>query len=232
MKWLSLLLDIVYPPSCIHCGTRGFWWCETCRNGVERLEQDPCAKCLKIHSGASCHGSLPFDGVVACGYYHSPPLRRMVAAVKYQGVTALARDVEIFLSQERTVRSMTFPWSHELSLSLFPMPLASSRERERGFNQAAWLAERMRAAWHLSGQCLDQDIITRSPLISPQAEIEDPHLRAANVSGSFAIHGTVPEAILLIDDVVTTGSTAQEAARCLKKAGAKRVYLACLALGR
>ncbi len=231
-SWVSVFLDTMYPPSCIHCGARGFWWCETCREKVERLDCDPCPQCLKMHGVGLCNDTLPFEGVVACGYYHSPPLRRMIAAVKYQGVTALACDVEVFLSRERMARSAIFPWSHEPSLHLLPMPLASSRERERGFNQAVWLAERMRAAWHFSGPLLHQDILTRSLLISPQAEIDDPNIRAANVSGSFMVHGTVPEAILLIDDVVTTGSTAKEAALCLKKAGAKRVYVTCLALGR
>ena len=238
---VSLLLDILYPPSCVHCGAKESpshsaretrWWCEKCQNDAECLKRDPCPRCLTEHSETACRGGLPFDGIVACGYYHSPPLRRAIASIKYQGMTALASDLESFLRQYRQSRSEPFPWAQEPSLHIFPMPLALSRERERGFNQAKWLAERMRIAWNISAPFADQDLLTRSALLSPQAEIDEPSIRATNVAGSFAVHGLAPEAILLVDDVVTTGSTAKEAALCLKKGGTKRIYMACLALGR
>ncbi len=208
------------------------WWCEKCQNDAECLKSDPCPKCLKEHSETTCRGDLPFDGVVACGYYHSPPLRRAIASVKYQGMTALAPDLECFLRQYQQSRSEPFPWARESFLHILPMPLASSRERERGFNQAKWLSERMRIAWNISALFADQDLLTRSALLSPQAEIDDPSIRAANVAGSFVAHSLAPEAILLVDDVLTTGSTAKEAALCLKNAGTERIYVACLALGR
>jgi predicted amidophosphoribosyltransferase len=90
----------------------------------------------------------------------------------------------------------------------------------------------MRIAWGIAAPFADHDLLTRSALLSPQAEIDDPSIRATNVAGSFLAHGSTPESVLLVDDVMTTGSTAKEAALCLKNAGTKRVYVACLALGR
>ncbi|HWQ99419.1 MAG TPA: hypothetical protein VN397_01065 [Candidatus Methylomirabilis sp.] len=224
------VLDVIYPPKCVSCRTPGDWWCAACRASVERMGRHPCPHCLSTdlcHSSAGCTGTLPFLGVVSTGYYHSRPLRRLVAEIKFQGVTAAASSLEAYLASF----TCPFPWSCEPRLQIQPMPLSASRERDRGFNQAAWIADRMRAAWKIRGSVAD--VLVRRPRSVTQAELDhEGGLRAANVRGAFAATRRLTGAILLVDDVVTTGSTAAEAARALLAAGAQRVYLATLAVGK
>jgi ComF family protein len=233
MAFLNPLLDLLYPPKCVCCSSMQDWWCVTCRSAVETLAQQPCARCLSLeagHDAASCAGELPFTGVVATGFYHSPPLRRLVGSLKYDGVTASAQAVEEYL-RTTYARLDVLPWEHESSLMIHPMPLSVCRERERGFNQAAWLAERFRVAWNIRGDMADCLIRARGSMA--QADVaHNLRLRRANVQGQFRCSIPVFAPMLLVDDVVTTGSTAAEAARALLRAGASRVYLLALALGK
>jgi competence protein ComFC len=257
---LDFLLDLLYPPSCASCGSPGAWWCADCRGDVERLAVNPCPRCLCASAGhdrAACGGSLPFAGVVATGYYHSPSLRKMIGDLKFRGVTEIRRDLAAYL--RTAVDDQNFPWISEPALAIQPVPLAPRRERERGFNQSAIIADVLREA--LLSETETISCLSRVASRTPQANIEDHALRAANVSGEFVSaigrgagddqwetgsgkHRTgffsrfpvgvsrspIPPAVLLVDDVVTSGSTSGEAARALLAAGAERVYLFALAL--
>jgi len=215
MKWF---LDLLYPPQCVACKQKGAWWCAQCRGDVERLgAQD-----------VPLEGTLPFAGVLATGFYHSPSLRRFISELKYQGVTAAEKEVEAYLRET----SLPQPWKEESSLVIIPMPLADGRERERGFNQAAWIAARLKNAWNVPGE-IRHDLLLRRKTVAAQAELDhDAALRSANIRGAFQVVGSISDPVLLVDDVVTTGSTAAEAARALIDAGAPRVYLATLAVGK
>lgn len=221
------VLDAIYPPRCVSCRRPDAWWCADCRAGVERLEHDPCARCLSTRSGHVCAGTLPFAGVVSTGFYHSRPLRRLIAELKFQGLTAVGPDLEMYLSDG----SGPFPWAGETSIAIQPMPLAPGRERQRGFNQAAWIAERMRVAWNIPGG--RTALLARRASTFAQADLDhDGKLRKANISGTFVATRRVASPVLLVDDVVTTGSTAGEAAQVLLASGVPRVYLATLAVGK
>lgn len=215
---MTFLLDLLYPPCCVVCKAKGEWWCAQCRSDVERLTD----------SDVVLEDAQPLTGIVATGFYHSPPLRRFIGELKYQGVTAGEASIQAYLREMR----ISFPWKDEERLAIVPMPLADRRERERGFNQAAWLASQMKEAWDISGE-IRTDVLLRQKMITAQAELDhDAELRSANIAGAFHVIGSVTDSVLLVDDVVTTGSTAKEAARCLLVAGAPRVYLAALAVGK
>lgn len=227
------LLDIIYPPFCISCGKSGSWWCASCRDHVELLTGNPCSQCLSVesdHDSASCSGGLPFAGVVSTGFYHSKPLRQFIAEMKYRGVTASETDMEDYLRSFASKRRAPFPWKDEENLQLQPMPLAEPRERDRGFNQAEWIAERLRRTWLPEAKMIDA--LIRRPSSITQASIEEHALRSANVQGEFTATKTVHGSVILVDDVVTTGSTAAEVARTLIRAGAGRIYLVSLAIGK
>lgn len=226
-------LDLLYPPACVACGANGDWWCLDCRSFIDRPPQDPCPHCLAIdpdHQHVDNSG-LPFTGVVSTGFYHAPALRRLIAALKYEGVTATKPAVEAYLYTALAERPVPTPWQKERSLLIQPMPLAAGRERERGFNQATWFAERLQRAWVIDGERVD--LVQRRRGTMAQAELaHETALRSANVRGQFFVAQRLTQPVLLVDDVVTTGSTAAEAARSLLSAGAPRIYLATLAIGK
>jgi ComF family protein len=112
-----------------------------------------------------------------------------------------------------------------------PVPLHPSRRRERGYDQAALLARGLAVTLDLT---YDGQVLRRTRRTRQQTTL-DVRGRQRNVAGAFA--ATLPldgEAVLLIDDVVTTGATIESAAMALREAGADRVYglaFACAALG-
>jgi ComF family protein len=110
---------------------------------------------------------------------------------------------------------------------LIPVPLHARRERERGFNQAALLARELGSAWRLR---VGHRLVKRVRETGPQSG--GPEAREANVKGAFVV--TQPDQVegrrlLLIDDVFTSGSTANECTRALLTAGAAEVAVYTLA---
>lgn len=156
----------------------------------------------------------------------------MIAALKYDGVTAAGSSVEEYLQDALAQRSMPLPWAGEADLVIVPMPLADARERERGFNQAVWMAERLTTVTSPSSPIAANLVVRRKGKYA-QADLEhDVALRHANVTGQFQMVARIDHPILLVDDVVTTGSTAAEVARALIAAGAPRIYLFTVAVGK
>jgi ComF family protein len=164
------------------------------------------------------------------GFYHTPQLRTFIASLKYQGVTAGADDLEAYLVAWKRSRSIDVPWANEKEIALVPMPITEARERDRGFNQSAWIAERLKRSILPDVPIIRA--IARVSSSTPQATIEDHELRRENVRGGFVSIAPTPKAVILIDDVITTGATTREATRALIQAGAERVYVFALALGR
>jgi ComF family protein len=100
------------------------------------------------------------------------------------------------------------------------VPLSASRFRRRGYNQAIELARHLRK--HL-GVAMCTDLVTRIRDTPEQAGLNRKQ-RRRNLRGAFAVSRRIPGAhVAIVDDVVTTGSTANELAKVLKRAGATRV---------
>jgi ComF family protein len=200
-------LGIVLPVHCAGCRSIGSAICDRCSvllAGESRIVRENC-------------GGLP--SLVALGPYCGA-LRAMVLAIKFRG----ARSVGFQIG--RRLASI-IPWRFE---AIVPVPLHRSRQRERGFNQAAEIARGI-AALHRMPE-LDDALIRCRPT-QPQSRL-DSLARSANVLGAFALG---PQAralsgrrVLLVDDVITTGATARACAALIREAGAGDVYLAAAAL--
>jgi ComF family protein len=109
-----------------------------------------------------------------------------------------------------------------------PVPLHPRRERERGFNQSLLLAQRVGRALRCPVRA---DLLVRTMHTPPQTELSG-DARRSNVRKAFATRQTGPlvgRQVILVDDVFTTGSTAEACARCLKRAGASSVVVLTVA---
>jgi ComF family protein len=125
------------------------------------------------------------------------------------------------------VRTMELPDS----VIVVPVPLWSGKRSARGFNQAEAIARSFLALQSSSSIQLDTAILVRTRETASQTGLTR-HQRRANVRGAFAV--VRPEkikgrSILIVDDVMTTGTTAGECARVLRRAGAKEVFVATVA---
>lgn len=113
---------------------------------------------------------------------------------------------------------------------IIPVPLHRRRQRKRGYNQAAILAEELGKLVHIP---VNDKAIFRIRNTRPQKELDDAQ-RTGNLKGAFAVAGQekVKPVVLVIDDIYTTGSTIQRVAKMLKTAGAEKVYFLTISIGQ
>ncbi|MGC9316932.1 MAG: double zinc ribbon domain-containing protein, partial [Armatimonadota bacterium] len=225
------LLDLLFPPRCQVCGRPGAQpLCETCREEVLFIGGHCCALCgvpLRETQRASmlcadCRDGRDISGARAVGL-HTGSLREAVLAFKFRGRTRLADPlaemlVDAFRGQ---AEGKGLPLSE--CAALVPVPLHAQRRAWRGFDQAELLAERMAPE---VGLPVCTDAIERVRNTTPQTEM-DRRERLTNVRDAFEarrVWRLRGRAVILIDDVFTTGATIQECARTLRAAGAVAVY--------
>jgi ComF family protein len=229
-------LDLLYPRVCLLClkglsGTDRHYLCDPCESALPRFGPEACPKCGQgLGPGAivesrclDCWGrSLAFEGAVAFGPYQDA-LRDLILRFKLGGERVLARDLGRLLAGRAAADARTGDAD-----AIVPVPLHPQTERHRGYNQAALLAEAL-------GRRLGKPVLLRTlakvRATEPQATLEAAR-RSANVEGAYGVRRpdrVSGRRLILVDDVMTTGSTADEAARALRQAGAKGVFVAVVA---
>lgn len=169
-------------------------------------------------------------GVTAIFYYNNL-LKKVIKNIKYRLVTEAWKDLTRTIEPE-AVRQIGFYKRISKDFFLQPVPLSKRKIRERGFNQAFLITKFFQAF-------LDfpiSDFLVRVKETLPQAELKTKKERYNNLRGVFKIkpdsHPAVAGSrIILVDDVITTGSTVREAAKVLKKSGASKIYVLALAKG-
>ena len=188
-----------------------------------------CARCgLPIPSPLvlcpACAARPPaYDAASALGLYlvdgeKLNPLARAVRALKFHGERAVAATLARALAHLAAVPRDAL---------VVPVPLHVARLRERGYNQAALLARAFARTAALPFACR---LLVRQRPTPSQARL-DAASRRANLAGAFAATEACPDrTIVLVDDVLTTGATADACARTLRAAGAARVVV--LTVGR
>ena len=156
-----------------------------------------------------------------CLYQYDDTMAALVHRMKYGGDRALLRAFSRKLAD--FYRETFREGEHH---AVVPVPLASARQRARGFNQAEELAAL------LPGRN-GAGLLERVKKTRPQSSLGSVRERRRNMSGAFCVTESVRGLrLLLVDDVVTSGATAKEAALALKRGGAQRVDLLALCLAR
>ena len=190
--------------------------CDACRDELPILS-DACTAC-----GAP---AIPHSGICRTCALQRPPIDRTVCALAYAspvdyliGRLKFDRDLRLVPSLAgvliRRIAGEAAPdW-------LVPVPIGAARLRGRGFNQALEIA---RYVGRSRGIGLADIIRRRSGFETPQSSLPNTTARRANVAGAFEVRAAVEGHIAVVDDVVTTGATVNAVARCLKRAGARRV---------
>jgi ComF family protein len=173
----------------------------------------------------ACNRHPPAFNEVVAPWLYDFPVDALVTRFKHQGKWPLGRLLADLLSetlQHRFLEGLRQPDC------LIPVPLARKRLRQRGFNQAAMLAKWLGARL---GLAVDERVLRRIKE-TPSQQGLDAKARKRNLSSAFALTDAAPiigKHLALIDDVLTTGSTAQALAELLIKAGARSVDVYCLA---
>lgn len=184
--------------------------CPRCKEPLASLEGAGQGDTGQARLCGHCLVAPPAFSATTAEYLFDGAVKALVVDFKFQASTRAGRLlVELMLERAPAT----------LGDALLPVPMHPVRARERGFNQAHWLARELARRLELpllSGECVKQ---------LPSQRTLNRRQRAANLKGAFRLKGAPPAHVILIDDVVTTGATAQELARVALAAGAERVDL-------
>lgn len=232
------LTSVVFPPHCLECEAplpvdALHQWCERCLLDLIGDDDDVCVRCAAhlrqpspFEAGcAFCHRSaFRFDAAISIGNYRGT-LQSVVLEMKRSNGEITAYQFGNLLGkliQERTGDSFA-----DL---IVPMPIHWWSRLKRGFCAASVIAAGLSSQ---TGIPISEKILRQTKRTKKQGMLSNT-ARFENVRGAFSTRSpqkVVGKTILLVDDVMTSGATANEATKVLKKAGAKRVYIAVAARG-
>lgn len=209
----------IHPPEgsvCSICGERVLSsYAEPDDDGLRR-----CPMCRRV--------DRPFGRAVAYGSYDGG-LRELIHLLKYNGVRPAANVLGRMLADALSALGPSF---QQPTIQLIPVPLYTAKRRQRGFNQAELIA---RAALKVypSRERLQvvSDLLLRTRETHSQIGLTSPQ-RRENLRGAFSMAcatEVIGREVVLVDDVYTTGTTASECARALRRAGATQVWVATVA---
>lgn len=212
-QWAARLARQLFPLRCQVCGDPGVHDRELCAACTLELpwHVDGCARCA---------APLPEDaGAVCFACEEAPPLLDACwASLRYEGALPMLlrrykfhQDLAAGRLCAQLMQASPPPWD---IAPLVPIPLHPQRLCRRGYNQAGELVRMLRAPRWMGLQ--------RVRATAPQSE-RGAAARRHNLEGAFGVRGSVPTAVVLVDDVMTTGSTLHAAAHALREAGCSEV---------
>lgn len=190
--------------------------CYRCGKPLKEEEQEYCLDCCKkVHFYEQGLSLWVYD---AC-------TRAMIFRFKYQNHRAYTAFFarELIRAHYRQIRA----WNADM---LVPVPLHKRRYRQRGFNQATLLAEEISTYIQVP---VREGIVVRIRNTTPQKKLNDKG-RQKNLKNAFKIaeNSVKLKKIILVDDIYTTGSTVDAIARLLKQAGAEKIFILTLCIGK
>lgn len=221
----STLLDLIFPKFCLGCRRLGTYFCKDCRINAPYQLTQRCIVCQKPalagFTHPKCISKNKPDRLVTLYDYKTRPIAELIVAGKYQFV----KEIFILLgtSFAEFLQSSVLPINN---FEVTSIPLSKRRQRWRGFNQAEIIANTISQTYGLP----QAQLLTRVKHTKIQKDLNKSQ-RLRNLKNAFEFnHTSVPERVILIDDVVTTGTTFLEATVVLKRAGVKQVW--CLAIAQ
>ncbi|MBI4948342.1 ComF family protein [Candidatus Berkelbacteria bacterium] len=212
------MLGLLFPIDCVVCGLEGSWVCPECwENNCQRLKRR-CFICKKLGENGLCKGCQKFTGLseLICGYsYKNPAIRELIIKAKYANYS----NALVFLSQKFLDEAVDAEIDFDVVAYI---PSSRNKFRERGFLQTKIIAEKLFRR-NASVKILKVRETAAQAGLNKAA-------RRENIKDSFLVKDNLRDkTVVVVDDVVTTGSTLKEAVRCLKMAGAKKVIGVTLA---
>jgi len=247
------LFSVLFPSDCRICGEpllniSRLPVCPDCVTGIRPVCGKTCSICgervLSSFAEEDSDGlrrcpicrriDRPFARAVAYGSYDGG-LRELIHLLKYNGVRPAASALGRRLAEAINSLEPSFDevgLFDQGSIAVVPVPLYKTKRRQRGFNQSELIAEAALETYPARDRLeLLPDLLVRTRDTHSQIGLTS-HQRRANLRGAFAVARAAEvtrRQVLLVDDVYTTGTTATECARVLRRAGARQVWVATVA---
>ncbi len=220
------IIDLIYPPFCCYCGKIGYEICPECYSEIEIISNNNiCLVCGgTIETGTNCSNCIKshpsFEQARSWGVYIGV-LRQVVQKIKYK------RGFGIIEYITKPLVHFIKNWGISVDM-IVPIPLGKNREIERGYNQSSLIAKPISEYFNIP---MYEHALIRSRDTKSQVGLNYEE-RKINMKNAFRAEKSACEnkSILLIDDIVTTGSTLNESAKALKLARAQKVF--CFTVAR
>ena len=232
MKIFKKCLGILYPQTCCFCGKiSDAEICPQCLKQVEYVKEPVCKKCGKPISNeeketcADCEGYEHFFDQGKSVWIHKGSVRWSLYQFKYHNRRIYGKTYgkELFRIYGQKIKE----WGIDV---IIPVPLHKKRRRKRGYNQSEIIAEILGKLTHLP---VETKMLERIKHTRPQKELNHKE-RQKNLQHAFDVKKgwKVPQNVLVIDDIYTTGSTVDEIAKLLKEKGVQKVFFLTISIGQ
>lgn len=238
----NFILDLFFPKKCLGCGRAGIYICQSCLEKIEMSQNNTCPfcdrpipntficqKCQKIHFLNRLIWAIP---------YHNPMIKELIRIFKYHYIKELSAPLGNLLI--KSLKTFNFEFL-TFNFLIVPIPLHNRKLCERDFNQAELLAKEVAEYFSLP---LENKVLKRKKYTPQQARKKSDQERKEALKNAFEINPEFikkcvnenenllkDKIIVLVDDVTTTGATLSEAAKVLKRAGAREVWGLVIAKG-
>jgi ComF family protein len=232
-KVLNFILNTLFPKFCLFCQKEENYLCSDCQALLEISENFYCLclKPLRLPKPGKCKNcsDKKINGLYFALPYQNKLVQKLIHDFKYEPfIKELKENLALLLKNYLTLNNLKI--NQFSNFVIIPVPLDKKRLRWRGFNQAEEIAKELNKFLKLP---LFNDVLLKTKRTIPQVNLSAEE-REKNLERAFSV--SLPEKIkdkdiLLIDDVYTTGSTLNEAAKTLKEAGAKSVWGMVIARG-
>ncbi|MEN9341877.1 MAG: hypothetical protein RIQ54_133 [Candidatus Parcubacteria bacterium] len=234
MAVIEKILDLFFPRYCVGCNSnlnqdeqaicrdcfsdiniQTNTYCLVCRARVPESQTNNTYKAIK-----SCHPETPWPLITAASYKQES-VAALIKQLKFSDNKEAAKPLGNLAAQALKEKNIS------RSLILVPIPLGKKRRRQRGYNQAELIAKEIGLLLRIP---VETTLLSRIRETRPQTEMSSPSQRQSNIEKCFRAtiqtsdiyHNTV---IVLVDDVVTTGQTARQAAQTLRQSGIKNIII-------
>ncbi|TSC74040.1 MAG: phosphoribosyltransferase [Parcubacteria group bacterium Gr01-1014_44] len=236
----NFFLELLFPIHCLNCGKNysspPSYLCPSCFDKIKFKIEPECAFCpsrsINGQTCPFCRQEHHLDFLWAIADYQEPIIKKMLWAFKYRFISSLKIPLGHLLNAYLRHKKLDkFLETYRRQMVVIPIPLHWRRLNWRSYNQSELLAREIANEFNLN---IENDILLRTKHKKPQAELADKTARIKNAQNIFScsesekIKGKV---IILVDDITTTGSTLDEAARILKESGAEKVIGLVVAKG-
>lgn len=219
------LLEFVFAPKCVLCSASKDVVCGECARLLPKARLR-CLRCGKRNPYGvycpSCTGKIRPDRVLSV-FDYCDEVKKIIHEFKYKDYSALSEELA------RLMVPIISDLKNYSNYTLVPIPIDEKKRQYRGYNQSELLVNHLGKLTNLPVK----NILSRVHDSRPsQAQLEKDE-RRKNIKGAFFVKNAteIGENIILVDDVITTGSTIEEATKVLKKAGGKNVICLSFALG-
>lgn len=228
IKIINFFLDLIFPKICLGCKKEGSYLCKNCLEKIPLTDKFICHFCGQPsflgRTCEKCQKKFYLTGLIFACSYKNDLVKEAIKILKYKYLQELSKPLSYLLikclKNSHFFSNFSQPNFHYL---VIPIPLHRKKFLSRGFNQAELIAQEMAKEFKLE---LKNDLLIRAKNTISQTDLKE-NQRFLNVKDVFKVKEkkfVKDKIIFLVDDVITTGATLNEAAKVLKRVGAKEVW--------